>query len=155
MCGIVDANTIHDVFGENRSEAGEAFFNWIYTGTGNLVVGGKLHYELDGCSKGFRHLSKQLVLAGRMTIENKDEVDLRTRELLNHGACRSNDAHVIALAQISGARLLYSNDYNLQQDFRDKALIDNPRGKVYTTNENREFNQTKRRLLNQREICRS
>ena len=37
-------------------------------------------------------------------------------------SCRSNDPHVIALAQINGARLLYSNDEALQKDFGDKRL---------------------------------
>ena len=38
-------------------------------------------------------------------------------ELQDAGACQSNDLHVLALAQVSGARLLYSNDLSLHQDF--------------------------------------
>jgi len=39
----------------------------------------------------------------------------------------SNDLHVLALARVSGARLLYSEDRKLQRDFT-KIL----RGKVYS-----------------------
>ena len=52
--------------------------------------------------------------------------------LVERGVCQSNDQHVIALAIVSGARLLYSNDRRLQRDFKDRRLIDPP-GKVYST----------------------
>ena len=45
--------------------------------------------------------------------------------------CVSNDPHVIALARISGARLLCSRDQKLHSDFGNKHLVDNPRGSVY------------------------
>ena len=45
--------------------------------------------------------------------------------------------HVLALAQVSGARLLYSNDQTLQRDFKNSKLIKNPRGNVYTTLRNK------------------
>ena len=60
---------------------------------------------------------------------------------------------MIALAQISGARLLYTNDSNLQKDFTNRLLIKNPRGKVYTTMLSQDFNSTHRRLLT-RNVCR-
>ena len=82
-------------------------------------------------------------------------MDGREEELGREGRCRSNDIHVIALAQISGARLLYSNDQALHEDFGNKLLIDRPRGKVYSTNERKDFTNAHRRLLNNRNLCRS
>ena len=71
---------------------------------------------------------------------------------------QSNDAHVIALAQLSGARLLYTNDGDLQKDFRNKNLVDNPEGKVYSTeaekNPNKEFRPAHKRLLGRNDLCR-
>ena len=154
MCGIVDANVAHQVFGQNRNEAGKAFYDWISSGSGHLVVGGKLHNELLGSSSDLRRLFRQLELAGRMTIEDNNEVSGRTEELSREGLCRSDDEHVIALAQVSGARLLFTNDNDLKDDFTDNKLIDNPRGKVYTTRLKSEFNETKRRLLRQKDLCR-
>lgn len=68
-----------------------------------------------------------------------------------------NPEHIIALAKISGARLLYSNDQLLQRDFNEKELIDKPRGKIYSTHktdeyDNSKFDEAKRRLLN-RNLC--
>jgi predicted nucleic acid-binding protein len=44
---------------------------------------------------------------------------------------RSNDAHIIALARASGARVLCSADGALGADFKDKTFVDKPRGKVF------------------------
>ena len=29
MCGVVDANVVNEVFGDNPSPAGERFFEWL------------------------------------------------------------------------------------------------------------------------------
>ena len=129
MCAIVDANVVSEVFGSNLPPAGEKFFDWLNKGSGRLVVGGKLLEELEQGSAEFRRWGQEAQLAGKMKIVDKTEVDARTEQIQSEGAIRSNDPHVIALAQVSGARLLYSNDGNLQKDFDDKRLIDAPRGK--------------------------
>ena len=46
---------------------------------------------------------------------------------------RSDDPHVLALARVSGVRLLYRADKDLIADFKDKRFIDNPRGRVYSS----------------------
>ena len=82
-----------------------------------------------------------------MRILDKSEVDARTEQIQNEGSCTSDDPHVIALAQVSRARLLYSNDGDLQKDFKNKRLIDQPRGKVYSTIKNK-------KLLGRKDLCR-
>ena len=153
MCAIVDANVAHEVFGSKRPEAGEKFFQWITHGSGRLVVGGEVQEELNGSSAGFRSWGREAVLSGRLRIENQVTVNARTDQLRAEETCKSDDEHVIALAQISGARLLYSNDSALQRDFKRKSLIDNPRGKVYSTRENRDLTSGLRRLLGRRDLC--
>lgn len=37
----------------------------------------------------------------------------------------------IALAQVSGARVLCTDDHPLMQDFKNRELLSNPRGRVY------------------------
>lgn len=154
MCAIIDADTVHEVFGNNLNEAGEAFFDWIVEGSGHLIVGGKNEEELTRGSQGFRDWKWQLQSAGKMTVEDTEKVNIKTNKLIQNKACVSNDAHVIALAQVSGARLLYSNDSNLQQDFNNYRLIRRPRGKVYSTNSNSNFDRVKKRLLGL-DLCRS
>ena len=74
-------------------------------------------------------------------------MDKGEEKLLQEERCRSNDTHVIALAQISGARLLYSNDKDLHVDFKNKRLIDEPRGKIYSTNEDKGFHKLPREII--------
>lgn len=72
----------------------------------------------------------------------------------SHQERQSDDPHILALAVVSGARLLYSNDRLLQHDFKNLALINQPRGKVYSTLVNDTFDQAKRRLLRKARPCR-
>ena len=154
MCAIVDANIVHEVFGSTLKPAGEKFFDWIENGTNRLVVGGKLLEELERGSEDFRKWANVAIVAGKMRIVNKNKVDSRARELKNEGRYKSDDPHILALAQVSGARLLYSNDGALQEDFGNKSLIDQPRGKVYSTRTSKNFQSGHRRLLANRNLCR-
>lgn len=152
MCAILDANVAWQVFGTDRPAAGQAFFRWIDSGPGHLMVGGRLRRELDR-SRAFQEWRLQAALAGRITLLNDEAVDGRARALERRNACRSDDPHIVAAAQVSGARLLYTNDADLQADFGDKALIDQPRGKVYSTRIHDDLTPTHRRLLGARRLC--
>ncbi len=152
MCAILDNDVAYQVFGRDRPPAGVAFRRWIDSRRGQLVVGGQLRVEL-GRNHAFRLWLQQALLQGRARSVNDREVDKRTATLRNAGVCRSNDPHIVALAQLSNARLLYSNDDDLRHDFGDKQLIDRPRGKVYSTKQSNDFQESHRRLLNQRRLC--
>ena len=145
MCAILDTNAAHQVFGLNCPPEGEQFYDWITSGRGRLVVGGRLLQELDG-NGDFQEWMKEATLAGWVKIFNEETINGRIRQLERRGLCRSDDVHVVAFAQISNARLLYSKDKNLQRDFKDKQLLDNPRGKVYSA-------PGHERLLGMRGLC--
>ena len=153
VCAIIDANVAGEVFGTQRSEAGTRFLKWLNTGKGVLVVGGRVFEEL-GQSERFRKWAMTARLAGRLRSENGAAVAARANKIENKGACVSDDPHVLALAQISGARLLYSNDRDLQRDFKDKALIYNPPGKVYSTLRSQRLTRAHKQLLADRALCR-
>ena len=74
--------------------------------------------------------------------------------LRREGVCKSNDLHVIGLALVSGARLLYTNDTALIDDFGNREVIARPRGKIYTTARNANVTDAHRRLLAARDLCR-
>lgn len=152
MCAILDADVAHQVFGSNRPKAGEEFFNWINKERGLLVVGGKLLEELVK-TRACKEWLQQALQAGRAMQCNNQKVNARAEELKNKGSCQSTDPHVIALGQISGARLLYSNDKGLHQDFTNKTLIDNPRGKVYSTLRSQGITPAHRWLLRREDLC--
>lgn len=152
MCAILDNDVVHEVFGQDRPPAGEAFRKWVDSGRGQLVVGGKLREEL-GENLAFRNWLRQALLGGRARSINDEEVEDRAAALKQAGVCRSNDPHIVALAQLSHARLLYSNDGDLRYDFGNKQLIDQPRGKIYSTRQSNDFQESHRRLLGQRRLC--
>ena len=158
MCAIVDANVAGQLFGRTRPEAAEKFYEWLNGRNGRMVVGGKLLEELIAGSGDFGRWAREAVLAGKMIRISDSEVNARTEELRREGIHRSNDPHILALARVSGARLLYSNDGDLQQDFGDGDLINNPRGRVYTTSsgpryDNTSFRPAHRRLLARKDLC--
>lgn len=152
MCAILDANVVHEVFSNNRPPAGTAFLDRINTGNLRLVVGGKLLDEL-GQNSNFQGWLQQAALAGIVQTVNAQAIDAQCTVLRRSGSCRSNDLHVIALAQLSRARLLYSNDLPLHQDFKDRTLINQPRGKVYSTRTGGQLERPHRQLL-MRNLCR-
>lgn len=146
MCAIIDANVSSEVFGRNQSEAGREFLRRINSESLRLVVGGKLLSELAEVG-GAREWMQQAIQSARIRVEEEDVVTSRAEELHKNHECRSDDPHIIALAQISGARLLYSNDRKLQDDFTDSLLIHSPRGKVYSTSRSSKLTKTHRNLL--------
>ena len=147
MCAILDTNVRDQVFGSNRTQAGRVFFKWINTGKGHLVVGGKLLAELRKNSESFNRWAKVAISYGRMSIEDDESIRIQTKKLQVEALCRSNDHHIIALAQISGTRLLFSNDQKLRQDFKDPKLINKPKGKIYASNKHKH-------LLADHHLCR-
>jgi len=132
VCAILDANRTYEVFGDRQTEAGAAFFHWVNRGRGRLCVGGQLTAEL-GRDGRFREWALQARLSGRLHLSDADTVARATITFSADARVRSNDPHVLALAIVSGARLLFTNDAALQRDFRDSRLIPRPHGKVYST----------------------
>ena len=155
MCAIVDANAAHEMFGSSNEQpagAGQGFFQWLSRGKGKLVVGGKLKEEL-GRVPNYRIWAQQATLSGKLINKGKDRVDQEAKKIKENGGLQSDDSHTIALAQVSRARLLFSNDRKLHEDFGNPVIINTPRGKVYSTLENENFTKDKRELL-ERHHCR-
>ncbi len=152
MCAILDANVTFEVFGDGKSPAGRRFREWLDRGRSFLVMGGKLADELNRDSR-FQEWGRTAVEYGRLRIVDSTEVGEQAAKLRNANACVSDDEHIAALAQLSGARLLFSNEPNLHRDFKSKVLLDNPRGKVYSTKDGKEFTSGQRRLLANKSLC--
>lgn len=108
--------------------------------------------ELYG-SNDIKKRMSELAQAGKIREVNNKDTDNLTRDLKQKKRCQSDDEHIIALAIISGARLLYSNDKKLHKDFKNKSLIDNPRGKVYSTAIKKEFTEDHSNLLARTDLC--
>ncbi len=162
MCAIVDTNVAHQVFRhDRRTQSGEIFFEWINRGRGRLVVGGRLRRELAQSGPATRDWMLEAQLSGKMTELNDEEVDARAAELERQGRYTSDDPHILALAQLGGARLLFSHDRRLQDDFKNGHLINNPLGDVYPTPETasspdeRDLPRHQQSSLRRANICRA
>ena len=156
MCAIVDANIRDQVFGDAQSDAGKFFLDWLLKPNGGtLTLGGKLRQELsdDGRNRNFMRVYGQLRLDGRVKDIPDEQVDVETSNLEAQLICRSNDAHVLALARVSGARLLYTNDQALHEDVGDTQIVANPRDRVYTTRLRSDVRLTHRNLLERTDLC--
>ncbi len=152
MCAIVDANVTNEVFGDNRTQAGKQFFDWLSSPRGQLVIGGRLRIEL-GRDRRFIRWLEVAIRTGRAHSVSDQQVNDRENELKRRKICTSNDVHVLALALVSGARLLYTNDAALIADFRNREIVANPRGKVYTTGQKVTFTTAHKQLLTARGLC--
>ncbi len=153
MCAIVDNNVRDQVFGANsQSSAGRFFLEWLSSGRGKLVVGGGVLRELNEYSDFKRWLRTAL---GRNIATAVDDaaVDAETTIVQQNDVCKSDDEHVIALAHVSGARLLFTNDGDLQDDFKNPSIINNPRGVIYTTRRGVDVTRTHRKLLRRTDLC--
>ena len=128
MCAIVDANVASRFFSDPVDPELQPLWEWIVGGRGVLVAGGQLLDELFELGDA-RRLLRNWERAKLARFIPSDEVEAETT--LVEGGCASNDAHVIALARLSGARRLCSDDRLLHRDFRNPDLISNPRGRIY------------------------
>ncbi len=153
MCAILDANRVVDVFapGGDRNSPAKQFFKCVNDGRLRLVAGGKLLEELS-VYREFCRWWAQAVLSGNVLIVGAERVAEKTNEI--EPLCGSDDPHVIAVAQLSGARLLFTNDRDLVKDFANPRLIGRPRGRVYTTLDRPAFGRVHKELLGNRNLCR-
>lgn len=88
MCGIVDANVAHEVFGSDRPEAGVKFLDWIEARNGRLLVSGQLLQELNQTP--FRKWARNALNYGRIRRVSESDVDTKTLELRNE-TCRARE----------------------------------------------------------------
>ena len=132
MCIIIDANFASEIFNNPTNGNNSPVVHWLFDADKNGVVvfGGKLAQELLLMRVVSRSL-RTLLQAGRAIYVDDSKVNLEEQQVVRAGLCQSNDAHVIALAHVSGARTLCSHDEALHDDFKNKRLVDKPRGRIY------------------------
>lgn len=126
---IADANKIHDL--NKPTEHGKVVLDWLERENSGLIVGGKLGDELGRSTKLMAFLTT-LNRAGKKRVHmiNDGAVRNRTEALKKSGVCRSNDPHVIALALLTGCRLIFTEDDDLQRDVHNAKIL-NPTASIY------------------------
>ena len=135
MCLILDTNRFGDALSDPPAPAYVPLLRWLTDpdGDGALVFGGtKYRREIDKLEKA-RLFFVNRCRAGRAYLVDQGIVDTEEARLCAAKACTSDDEHVVALARMSGARIVCTEDRALWRDVRDKKLLDRPRGRVYRT----------------------
>ena len=130
MEAIIDTNVVSKVLLPDRDPAFEPVRKKLLCGEMKLAYGGRLRREYVRINR-IRSALKRLDQNGFAILYPDGEVDKEARRVRTTCDCKSNDHHVLALARISGARLLCTLDRALTEDFTDKSLVDKPRGRVY------------------------
>lgn len=157
MCAIIDANVTFEVFGRKQTEAGVQFRNWLDGDRGRLVVGGKNLKELRRNGNFRRWFTEERRRGSRVRQIKKEIISERKKALIRDKLLTSDDEHVVALALVSGARLLYSNDRRLKNDFWNIKIIQKPEGKIYTTQHGSKhcgnFTDEHKELLQTENLC--
>ena len=131
MCIIVDANKMGTFLADPASEDAAPIRHWLERGSGTLVYSTDGRFAREMSEKGKEKLLGY-VRAGRARHVPAADFHDDEQRLNKNKTLRSDDPHVLALARFSGARVLFTADGDLKDDFKNKHLIDNPRGKIYS-----------------------
>ena len=141
MCLIVDNSVRDRVFFKTDDRDFQDLHSCLI-GDGlppvRIVYGGELRREYLKSQKAIKRLV-ELDRKGQARAVSDALVDEEAARLRASGQCRSNDVHVIALARVGKVGLLCACDNDLKRDFKTKALIDKPRGKVYDRRSHKEL----------------
>ena len=109
---------------------------WIERGRGRIVYSTEGQFGSEFVGRAKKKL-EEYYRAGKATFVPYGEFQELEVRLLQDGRLRSDDSHVIALAKAAHVRLLYTKDSALKKDFKNKAIIHSPRGKVYSSERNK------------------
>ncbi len=130
MCLIIDANKMADLVNRSAHVDHKPIYRWLAAQGGVVALGGRLLDELNKIG-GARRLLVGWLRAGRAFLYDSAEVNGEESDVVGSGLCRSDDPHVIALARVSGARVLFSADQELGTDFTNLELVPRPPGRIY------------------------
>ena len=133
MCIIVDANRLGQFLADSPDEDSAPIHKWL----NRRNAPGTLVYSTDGSFKKevgreVRRKLAEYVRAGKARQIPAKRFVRHEQRLRSGGELLSNDAHILALAIESRARLLYTGDKDLMEDFTNPHLISKPKGKVYS-----------------------
>ena len=141
MCMIVDTNRLSVFLRKPNNEDVVPIRDWLNKGRGKVVysTGGKFEKDINEFA---RNTLNELTRGGKAKLIPQQQLKSDISRLEKDSNYESNDAHVLALAVVSGARLLYTEDKALRDDFKKgkwkngKFIISNPRGKLYSSKDN-------------------
>lgn len=135
MCIIVDTNRIGDFFSKPNNDDVDPIHKWLERKFGVLIysTGSKFADELQYKT---RRLLKEYAKAGHAKLIPASVFEEDEQHLQENPAVKSNDCHVLALARVADVRILFTEDQDLMEDFKNPNLINKPRGKIFSGKQN-------------------
>lgn len=131
MCLIIDANVGNLVSTPAPAPDYAPIWEALVRGRAVAIHGGRLSLEYIKLSAVGRRLLLELGRRGRVRTVDATAVEEATREF-SRRVIRSDDPHVLGLAQVSQVRPLCTDDKELHADFTNPALLQ-PSGSIYQT----------------------
>lgn len=128
MCLIIDANFVTLVFAAEPAQDYLPIRNALSEGRARAMIGGHLQTEYFRVKK-LIPIWVELNRKGVLKSANEKAVVAETAKFAAM-TLKSDDPHILALAKVSGARLLCSHDQPLHSDFTNSALL-TPKGNIY------------------------
>ena len=96
-----------------------------------LVYGGRLRDELVK-NNTIRRQLKLLDQVGRAKTVSQELIEVEIKAIKAQTDCKSDDIHILALARAAKVSVLCTNDSKLIADFKDKKILPEPRGRVFS-----------------------
>lgn len=128
MAVIIDNNRRSD-FSDPKSGHAGSIVDAVSRRQAKIAVCRDLLAELTG-ARNMRELLAEWGRLGRL-LRADEGAYARERAAAPLHACKSDDPHILALARSTNARLLYTEDLALIEDFKNVAIVA-PKGKVIT-----------------------
>jgi predicted nucleic acid-binding protein len=142
MCIIIDTNTLASVFNPNSQDHPDfqPVLDWIIAGRGKIVLGGtKYGVELkmsgEKIVRVFREFLKRRKIINVSDSEvDREEIRIKTLE----SSTDFDDAHIVALLDVSGCMLICSKDKRAFRFFKKMELYKQraERPKIYHSQAN-------------------
>lgn len=130
MCIIIDATVFSKFLSEDDADM-QPVRDWIENKNGRIAYSPTKTFLRElGRYRPMEEAIEEYHSRGKLKQIQEERVVAREKNL-DKRLLKSNDSHIIALAQESGTTLLASNDKHLHADFTNSALI--RRGKIYQT----------------------
>lgn len=131
MCVIIDANVLSRFCSDPEAAGFGEVDRWLTARNGRLVYGGtKYGKELAGVTAAVQ-LFAGYARAGKAKLLDKSRIDEEAAWIEANQSIKSDDEHILAIARVSGARVLCSCDGDLISDFTNIALVPTPKGRRF------------------------
>ena len=131
MCVIIDANVWPAFCADPTAATLSEVDRWLTSGKGRVVYGGTKYGEELAQVAAAVQLLFSYAQAGMAKKYPDGPIDTDAARLKQDPQTESNDHHILALARVSGARILCTGDKALMSDFTNRSLVPTPRGRVF------------------------